>query len=353
MPGGNRTDHKAIHKKRKVQRNRTLDLLAFLLLIILGTMFFIPLKEFFAAKMLNYATVTDGILEDKITAEGIIIYDAKVVQASASGEFVPVVPEGERVAEGALVGYFVTAAGKKPMYASASGAVSYQIDGLEAVLTPVQADGIDLNKILTLLDGDEHQIATPDEGQPVKDGQAPEESVLGAGKGLFKIVDNLSDVYFLVQVKDADKAAALEPEQRIRIRLPEGQQQKETSSIGAVEVIDSRITATVASVTQTSNGAQVLLKIKRNDIVLSGARKITIDMLLDTIKGNILPNKAIFYNEAGKPCVYVVKKSRLAIAGVEVMGTIDDMSVIEGLSIGTAVVTNPSLAKAQQKVYFK
>lgn len=350
MPGGNRTEHKTIHKKRKVQRNRTLDLLVFLLLIILGTMFIVPLKEYFAAKMLNYAIVADGVLEDKIATEGIIIYDSKVVQAPGSGEWVSVVPEGERVAAGALVGYLVTAAGKKPVYAGAPGAVSYQIDGLEAVLTPAQADGIDLDKILALLDAEETSTAYKN----VEAGnQAQDEDVLGTGKGLFKIVDNLSDVYFLVRVKDPNKEVNLEPDQRIRIRLPEGQQQKEASNTGAVEVIDTRISATVVSVIQSSEGVQILFKIKRNDIVLSGARKMSVDILLDTIKGNIVPNKAIFYDEAGKPWVYVVKKSRLAIAEVTVVGTVDDMSVIEGLSVGTAVVTNPSLAKEQQKVYFK
>lgn len=350
MPGGNRTEYKTIHKKRKVQRNRTLDFLVFLLLIILGTMFIIPLKEYFAAKMLNYAIVADGVLEDKIATEGIIIYDSKVVQAPGSGEWVPVVPEGERVADGALVGYLVTAGGKKPMYAGGPGAVSYQIDGLEAILTPAQADGIDLDKILTLLETEETS-ATDKNG--TDENQLQEESVLGTGKGLFKIVDNLSDVYFLVRVKDSTKEVTFEPDQKIRIRLPEGQQQKEANSTGAVEVIDSRISATVVSVTQSPNGAQILFKIKRNDIVLSGARKMTVDILLDTIKGNIVPNKAIFYDEAGKPWVYVVKKSRLALAEVNVIGTVDDMSVIEGLTVGTAVVTNPSLAKEKQKVYFK
>lgn len=350
MPGGNRTEHRTIHKKRKVQRNKTLDLLVFLLLIILGTMFIIPLKEYFSAKMLNYATVTDGVLEDKIVAEGIIIYDSKVVQAPSGGEWMPVVQEGERVADGALVGYLVTAGGKKSMYAGGPGAVSYQIDGLEAILTPAQADGIDLDKILGLL-ASEEKSAT--DKSHIEENQSQEEAVLGTGKGLFKIVDNLSDVYFLVRVKDPNKEVLLEPDQKIHIRLPEGQQQKEASNTGTVEVIDSRVSATVVSVRQSANGTQILFKIKRNDIVLSGARKITVDILVDTIKGNIVPNKAIFYDEAGKSWVYVVKKSRLAIAEVTVVGTVDDMSVIEGLSVGTAVVTNPSLAKEQQKVHFK
>ena len=66
-----------------------------------------------------------------------------------------------------------------------------------------------------------------------------------------------------------------------------------------------------------------------------------------------IASRNMFYDEAGKSWVYVVKKSRLAIAEVTVVGTVDDMSVIEGLSVGTAVVTNPSLAKEQQKVHFK
>ena len=345
MPGENRTEHKTKHKKRKVQRNKTVDLLVFLLLLILVTTFFIPLKDYFAAKMLNFATVSEGVLEDKIAAEGIIIYDSKVVQASGGGEWRPIVAEGERVADGALVGYLVSGGSKKPVYAGAPGAVSYQIDGLERVLTPSQADSVDLDKILGLLDETEHSSQNQESSQ--------EEAVLGAGKGLFKIIDNLSDVYFLVRIKDPNKSVALEPEQRIRIRLPEGQQQKEESQTGTVEVIDSRLSATVVSVNQRVDGVQILFKIKRNDIVLSGERKMTVDILLDSIKGNIVPNKAIFYDQAGKPYVYVVKRSRLAIAEVEVVGTIDDMSVIEGLAVGTAVVTNPSLAKENQKVYFK
>ena len=104
---------------------------------------------------------------------------------------------------------------------------------------------------------------------------------------------------------------------------------------------------------QAPGGTQILLKIKRNDIVLTADRNIEIDILLDTLKGNIVPNKAIFYVEAGKSYAFVVKRSRIARVEVEVTGTVNDMSIVEGLSPGTVVVTNPSLAKENQKAYFK
>lgn len=356
MTGENQPNHQKIHRKRKIRRNRVLDLLAFCLLLIFGSMFFLPIKEYISGKMLDYVYLEEGVLEDKISTHGVMIYDSKVVQASGAGQWQAVVQEGERVADGELVGYLVSGSSKKPVYANSPGAVSYQIDGLEAVLTPAHADSIDLDKILALLEPvpENKKANAKDNSAAQENGSIAQEEILGTGKGLFKIIDNLSDVYFFVRVDDANRSLSLEPESQVTIVLPAlaGQKQEDGQNIAGQTDSARKQKATVVSVLQSPNGTQVLLKIKRNDIVLSGERKVAIELVLDSIKGGIVPKKAIFYDEAGKPWVFVVKKSRVAKVEVEVVGTVGDMAAISGITAGTPVITNPSLAKENQKVYF-
>lgn len=208
--------------------------------------------------------LVDGKVEATVTADAWVVRREQVYTAPAAGRVQRLVAEGSRVRVGEKVAELIPVGkGRKTeVTAKLSGLLVYQVDGLEARLSPDQSDTWSPSWL--------HSLNAP----------VPHATVQGqvaAGDPLFKVVDNLSQG-LLVAIPEAE-AVALPEGTKVRLRL-QGQDES---------------TMTVRVARKKSEGEQRLLYLTAPAFpnTLSGLRQVQVTLIRGSYSGKVLPRSAI------------------------------------------------------------
>ena len=176
------------------------------------------MKGLVVSKFVKYETAAWGMLENKVSLQGAILYEEKVVSAPATGVFSSNIAQGEKVPAGRVIGYIQTQAStssadlvKVPVKAPVPGLVSYYPDGLEGVFKQNILDSLDIEKISVMMEENRKEVQEITEGE--------------MGKPLLKIVDNLVNpyLYFLLP---KEEMSGLKLEDQLTVEFPSGDKKK-------------------------------------------------------------------------------------------------------------------------------
>jgi len=315
-------------RRRKLKhKNRWADVLAAIILcgaLILGI---VALRDFFRAKMLNFANVEEGSVVLTLSAELLVLRHEYVVTAPSAGHFNPQIEEGARVKEGTLLGY----CGNNPVYAPKGGEISYELDGWEEKLQIAAFHELDWLKVFTQLKEEQNQ-AKADEVAEEPTRQEEEAELLG--RPLARVVDNLLDYTVLLKLQDEHQLLA--EESHITFHLTKEQ----------------IISAAYQERWQTPEGDiyYIFNKISSKEDTLFKLRYCATEIIAREVSGIILPSSAIILDEEGDTGVFIRKKRKLVFTKIDELAVKDDICVVKGLDNMAVVVVNPNRAKDGQRI---
>lgn len=273
---------------------------------------FLQLWSMVLPLLFRYHEVETGTIFRKLEVDqALVVRDEVVVFAPRDGTFSPVVPEGQRVAEREPVAVLQTSSGTRQLLeAPRAGVVCYHTDGWEKVLTPASIQTLDLIKWDRALPG------------PVETGPgAPVE----AGQPLLKIVNNLQPP--LIWFKFDSEYLDLFPAVGKKVRF----------SLGG-EILEG----TLKSLSTRGVIGQGLLELDRKELLHE--RRVELNIIVVQAEGPVIPNQALVWQDQ-KSGVYKKTVQGYQWVPVQVLLQDEDYSVVEGLSRGDLVITNPYLIK--------
>ena len=103
----------------------------------------------------------------------------------------------------------------------------------------------------------------------------------------------------------------------------------------------------VAAVSEVAPSAR-LIELDRYVSVLDAVRTVDVDVIVARVEGVVVPTRAIVWRD-GRTGVFVRRPPGTTFLNVEVVASVDGVSVVEGLTPGTPVVINPERAISLQK----
>jgi len=250
-----------------------------------------------------------GTLEEQLPLELVVAREEELMVAPASGRFLPLVQEGERVAAGTPVARIFSSKEGKPveLRASRAGQVFFRWDGLEGVLQPAHLEGWPLRDIKRLL-------AT------AQATSAP--SQIQEGSPCLRLVDNLAPVhlYGLLPERDIPWQAG----QEVSLRLTSG------------VLLQARVVGILEA-----NPRAILLEVNPGREELVRDRVVKAQGILKTYRGVLLPAKALQEEEGGQKGVYILTERGPRWQGVKVIGQVGQEVAVEGINPGVEVIANP------------
>ncbi|MCL2495851.1 MAG: hypothetical protein FWF04_00355 [Clostridiales bacterium] len=293
-------------------------------LILLGALALsaLTLRDYVRSRMLNFSYAHEGSISITLPGEVLVLRNEYILEAPASGEFIPVAEEGERVKEGGLIGY----CGDVALTARKGGAVSYELDGWEQKL-----------QIAAIYDLDWRQIFQSLREEAVQAAQAPakaEEMHTSAGRPVTRLVDNLLEYKVVLLLQDPRELLA--EEKKITFSLPEGK----------------LFTNAYSERWQTVNGDiyYIFTFSSREDVFFS-LRYSKAEIIVREVYGIIIPSAAVIVDEEGRTGVFIQKKRKLAFTEITELSSKDGFSVVDGLGSTAVVVSNPAKATDGQRIY--
>lgn len=190
------------------------------------------------------------------------------------------------------------------VYAPISGIISYNIDGMEELLSPSNIQNITYDKIKDI------NIKKPKTKREKR-------SFVDSNQPVLKIIDNFS-YYMAVPMKN---------------KLQEGK--------NYVVKFTSFNKATKGKLIQTANKPEFLGIFRLNSDIkeLLNERKVEVEVLVDSFYGKIVPTDSLITLE-GKEGVYLIKRSKRFFKPVKVIAKNDKYAIIEGLKIGDKILLN-------------
>ena len=204
--------------------------------------------------------------------------------------------------------------------APSPGVVSFVLDGLERTFSTTKLDGISARAIFT--------------SQP-----KPEESRSGdevkAGKPVFRII--ALDQVFLALPLGASDLADVVASQTVRVR---------SDSLGA-KPLSARVVSVSDPASDGFGVAMVSLGSCPEEALCQ--RKITVDVIKDRREGLIIPKQCLAQRN-GDVGVYVVYKTMAYFRKVTVKAQESSRVIVEGISPGVEVITNPWIVREGLRV---
>lgn len=295
----------------------TLLLLAVGLLVLQATYYLA--RNALAGMLVKTVISEDSVLEQVITANGVIVRNEHVVAAPATGVIRWSATGGNRVAVGADLGTIHAENGSiQVLKAPVPGVFIQELDGLEGELQPNALAGIDVAQIKKM-PGKQYVVA---DGKEVKQGSM-----------LYKIVNNY-DWYFVAELSAKDVAALGE---------------RKSSRLRFAFSPDEEVWAAWSVVAENEDSMLVAFTLQEDVDGCFSQRLADADIIVRRITGLVLPSSALVLRgeEAG---VYVIDKSVVRYIPVSVVETAGETIVVEGVRAGFTVITNPLLVREGQRL---
>jgi len=227
-------------------------------------------------------------IEVALDADALVVRDEQVYTAPVAGQARRLVPDGQRVRVGSPVVELMQDAGATTtVSAQTSGMLSFQVDGLETVLVPIQAAGWKPAWFKALSAPSPRRLA---------DGRVE------SGGALFKIVDNVAQS--LILVADERSLPAVQAGSELQVRFA-----------GRGDSVE----ATLARLER--QGTDVLLHVnpQRLPAELGGVRRARITLVFFTYTGKVVPRSAIDVRD-GQQGVWVLEGKETVFTPARVVG---------------------------------
>ncbi len=306
-------------------RRRPRGLLKKILLVSIGLYIFFLAYEFISdlvvTRLAQVEQIRHGVVQTTVRASGIVVREERVVPAPRTGKLKVLVPEGERVRVGEIVGQAIvpsldSTTGEKlfNIKAPVAGVVSYYLDGLEEVYSPKNLKELDLSKVETI----------KSEPRQILPGSQLEE-----GRPAFKIVNNLEPVYIIAEVSDSQILSEKTRKKSLLLSFS-----PETKPAEA-ELLERNF---------RGQSNRVLLRLGSHLQNLATVRSQTFDIITERFTGYVVPSKAIVIKE-GQHGIYMVYKERVRWKKVDISGMAEEKVVISGVTPDIKVILNPEYVK--------
>lgn len=304
-------------KKQKPSREKLIYAFLIMVAVMLGVhALFSFTHDFIAARLVRTVVSDEGVLEEAITASGVIVRDERLVSAPVTGTLRWVVVEGERLAVGRTVAVLTMSENTaREVTTPAPGLVILHLDGLEGVLQPQSLAEVDVE---------------PTRKLSLKTQEFTDGDLVQQGSILFKVVNNFH-WYFVAQLSPGD-VTALDGSKSFLMRFSFMPVQEVW---GKVEMIQKDDKPTVAFVMQDQIDGCFTERFAEADIIVRSTR------------GIVLPVSALVKrgDEIG---VYTLEKSVVRYRAVDVLELSEKKVVIDGLRKGLQVITNPKWVREGQ-----
>lgn len=321
----------------------------------------ITVKNSLVSSIIDVETTVQGTLEDIQKVQAVVVRDEQLIVSPVTGQVKRVVPEGERVRKGALIAYVTektieTGNGVRdvPVYAPATGVVSYYVDNLEGLATPANLEEIGGQKLYKAVEAQtvsekasqgsvQTKAQTKDDSTNKSVSQSAQlvTSGLQSGQPLCKIVNNLKPTYLLVdntQGKVTDEV--YKQERYVYGKIETNQSEDISFRIQPTSRPDLLVLSSSASATEFIQ-----------------KRKIQLDIISNHFKGYIIPRGAIV-SQNGQTGIFIVYKEVASWQPVRIKGEANGKIAVEAanqkgtsrLSPNALVVKNPGLVQEGQTV---
>jgi len=173
-----------------------------------------------------------------------------------------------------------------------------------------------------------------DEKEPVA--SVPEN--IGAGRAVGRLVDNLSPVYAVISLGEAQLADYLD-EDKLDIVFPE---------LSSDTVITGYLTEEEDA---PLDQRYVAVRLDTNDPFFYSVRYQKVMLHGEDRSGLSVPASALVVVEDGKTGVYVSKRQVLDFKEITVLYRNEELAIVDGLKSTDKVASDPSGAKEGQKIY--
>jgi putative membrane fusion protein len=199
------------------------------------------------------------------------------------------------------------------------GIVSFRLDGCEKEFSPERLKDIGARTIFTA----EPTIRTSVDGAEAR-----------AGEPVCRVVE--ADEWYLAVGLPSNRVPQLGGSS-VRVRLP--------------ETGERQIPARVARLDTGPPGGYAIMILEADNLPseLLSVRKTRATVITSSTQGVLVPRSAVVKVD-GKTGVYAIYKTMAQFKPVQVRAQDDDGAIVEGLSPGTEVITNPWLAKEGRRV---
>ena len=256
--------------------------------------------------LVRTAAAEHRTVEDSFTALAMVVRDEVLVTAPADGRVYILVSDGNRVRAQSVVASVMTASGERLVQAPTAGNVYFFWDGWE--------QQVDLDLLLHRAVRQWREVQ-PSPGRTV-DGQ-----LVRTGEPVARIVGGHRIRLYL----DLPDGVSLAPNQRVELRI--------------AAVTDQKVGARVVAL-GGGNPAAALLELDRYLPVLDAARWVDVELVRARHQGVVVPVEAIVW-DGERPGVYLRGETRVVFRPVRVVAQVKEWAVVDGISPGDAVVTNP------------
>ena len=270
--------------------------------------------------------VQTGELSALAEAEGVLLLEEEVVRAPVTGTLEPLASEGERLPIGStvarlqpLTGPDEQSGGSLEIKSPSTGIVCYHLDGWEGVYDRLAWERSDPGEIFENITGESKREGDDSNGDQI-----------GKGAPLFKIIDNLVDPYLIIRYK-TEHVPHLKTGERLQLTWGE-------EGTGSGKVI---------SLANKEDNGYALVELKQAHPFPCSR---FLEMRIKSKKGDgvIVPVSALV-EEDNQKGVYVMSVVSPVFKKVDVVAVVDDQAAVQGISPGTEVVKNPSIARLIKK----
>ena len=305
---------------------RIIDFIALIFLVFFAVLAGISIKDYIEHKVLDFTQTVTGTLDESLPVKVLVIRSETPIKAPTDGIFIPELNEGERIKEGAVIGYIEAYSNglntKTEVMASKSGTVHYSLDGLEDMLSMESLNNLDLDKLFFSLD---YLLKTNNDNN--------NSSQLNTGKGytIAKIIDNLVNYTVILAYEGED----LFP------------------SDGEISFIitgsDLTLNGSLIDKLTTENFTYLVLDVFPGSYdLLTENRYFDAEAIITEYSGIIIPLSAIIEDNEGIKGVYQKYRGNLEFCPVEIIGIIGDQAAVIGVDPLKEIVTNPNQAAISQ-----
>lgn len=250
--------------------------------------------------------------------EGWLVKEEEVLRSPVSGEIHFIVPDGKRLEVGAGAAQVITAgegSGKAALniFTPVAGVFCTHLDGLESILSPENMNVLDLTKLEKTVNKAISEGVRVEKGQPV-----------------FKLIDNLSPIYFYAVVSKNNFSSDLAD----KTGWLQATWENQTFKIKLDKIVDKG----------DRWECIFLLNIYPEDII--HYRKIRLNVTTNKLNGLLVSHRAVVYRN-GEPGLYLAVKKKACWVPVKIEGELDGKVAVSGQGIGdyTRYVSNPVLVR--------
>ncbi|MGB9791000.1 MAG: HlyD family efflux transporter periplasmic adaptor subunit [Thermacetogeniaceae bacterium] len=253
--------------------------------------------------------------------EAVVLRNEIVVKAPCSGQVIRIRSEGSLVRAGELVAKLRPKTGidtgiaEIDLFSPVSGYVCYHPDGWEDILTPSEWSRLEFSEVFGSVNK--------------KDEVCSQEAA--AEEPVFKIIDNLSEPYLIVKIKNARNEHVISQQDRVEFRWNGGS--------GKGKVVAAR---------EIDGALFIVVEVLEAEQRLPDKRLFGLKVIKTEGEGVVLPAKAIVWR---KGATGVITSSPLGFRfhKVEITGRLGEKVAVKGIEPGLEVVVNPSVVTKIQK----